>query len=246
MLKPLATGLEGVNREDLFTALLFAAAAQEEERLRLVRQLLLSAPPLARPTKLPAGSKTGPALGRDTEVVRRIVFPEQSRLGHCEGLVGVLLEVWEEMAPERIVTLLEELPASVRKEAGCKMLLAGVMEPLQLEQALEHIYLMEEEEVIGDPTRATELAMRRRQSSIARNLLRNGKVPRLTATLERLCPLAPEDDPLHDHRGGLRLTCECARMWMMPSHLLAKAQGGRLKAYSYPPLPSPASSLLSL
>ena len=37
--------------------------------------------------------------------------------------------------------LIEALAPAARKDAGCKILAAGVSDALQLEQALEHIYI---------------------------------------------------------------------------------------------------------
>jgi len=226
VIEPLAIGLGAREKEAVFSALLVTSALGEDERLGLARQVLLSAPP-RKPTKAGSGEM---ASESSTEAMRRMVFHEESRLAHSDGMVGVLLEAWGEVAPERIIKLVEALDSETRKETGVKMIVSAVTNPLNLEQALEYIYMQEDEEVIDDPVLAAELLSRRRQSSIARNLLREGKVPRMVATAERLCPLVAEDDPLNDYHGGVKLTCDCARLWVMPSELLIKVQGERLNA----------------
>ena len=87
------------------------------------------------------------------------------------------------------------------------------------------VYSEEDTTCESDPALLAELAARRRQSSLARKQLADGRVPKMVATESCLGRMTPDDDPLEDSMGGLKLTCDCARVWMMPAPLIASVKG---------------------
>ena len=95
----------------------------------------------------------------------------------------------------------------------------------RLVQALELIYAAEEEQVADQPQQLAQLATRRRESALARNMLREGRAPRLIANALRVRAADASDGV--EASGGWRLTCDCTREWVLPNVLLGKLRGER-------------------
>ena len=250
-LEPLALGLGAASREALIRALLEAVGLSEDERLGLARVVLQSAPPRpkrakdAKDAKGVAGARLmkdprmagGDDEPNDPELLKKLAQFDLQQLAHCDGLLEMLGQIWGGNAVDRLMTILEALPPKAQKLAGNRLLTSGVVDALQLERALEHIYLIEDEALRDDPLLSGVIANRRHHSTVARGLLREGRVPKMHASRLQLHPLEPEDDPLQEPAGGLKLTCDCARLWIMPRELLHAVQGEKLSAgRTAPPL----------
>ena len=72
--------------------------------------------------------------------------------------------------------------------------------------------------------KSSELTARRRESALARTMLREGRAPKLLASAARVCA-ASSDEVVGEASGGWRLTCDCTRMWVLPNTLLGKLKG---------------------
>jgi hypothetical protein len=211
-LEPLALGLGAASREALIRALLEAVGLSEDERLGLARVVLQSAPPRPKRAKDAKDATKGVAGARlmrdprmaggddepeptDPERMKTLAHFDLHQLAHCDGLLELLGEIWGANAADRLMTILEALPPKAQKLAGNRVLTSGVVDALQLERALEHIYLIEDEALRDDPLLAGVIANRRHHSTVARGLLREGRVPKMHASRLQLHALEPEPLP---------------------------------------------------
>lgn len=231
VLEPVIIGLPDAQRAVLLPVLI-ESSRSEDERLALTRLLLEW-----RSTKPQAQHKHarsfGPPLG-DTSV--GVVDENNLRaidLAHADRFLRVLVELWADSAIDRAASLLQAMPQHLRKSACGQILASGAVDALQLEQALELIYNREEEEVEDNPLAKGELSKRRRESAVARNMLREGRAPKLVAGASRVCAAA-NDDGVDAAAGGWQLTCDCTRQWVLPNALLGKLKGE--KGMQAPPL----------
>ena len=227
-IEPVLAQLPEAQRTVLMPVLV-ESSGSENERLALVKMLLewrISKPP-PPPANYTRGFGPSPGEARRS-VVAGIVDDNNLRavdLAHSDRFLKVLIGLWDDSAVERVAALLGTMEGLLRKRACGQILASGAVDALQLEQALELIYNAEEEEVDGNPLARAELSKRRRESALARNMLREGRSPKLLAGPSRVCAADANEDGLEASAGGWRLTCDCTRQWVLPSALLGKLKG---------------------
>ena len=123
-----------------------------------------------------------------------------------------------------VAKVLEVMDPKTCRQAG-QVLIASMVDAPQLEEALERIYAHEDTEAGNNALRAMS------RSGVSSHLWPARPRARQDAAhcvyLVALLHLDPNDDP-HDHRGGLKLLCDCSRMWIvrLTSSVRPRAGGG--------------------
>ena len=213
LLEPELIDLPDLQRAALIPTLI-DHSKDEMERLRIVKQVLEW-----RPHVNLAASRTVMSRQQKNEMVS-VDNLRAIDLAHSDRLLDLLVQQWGDQAVDRVTILMNTLPAQLCKRACGQILASGSVDALQLEQALELIYNKEEEDVGNNPLAASELQARRRESAVARNMLREGHAPKLLANSFCVGPADSEDG-----EEGWCLTCDCTRKWVIPNSLLGKLKG---------------------
>jgi hypothetical protein len=147
---------------------------------------------------------------------------KKAPIGLADVALQVWIDTWGEHTAEQISKLLELLAPHVLADVTSTLVASGMIDAMQLEQALELTYAHDE---------AKAGTLKRQKSTLYnRTLVKGIRDKEVRASAAQLKPLALASDGVP----ALKLLCSCSKQWTIPADLISQQMDGIANVGSHP------------